>query len=53
MREVPAVVYGLILNHVAHHDLGEAHLNLEVRICKDHLMSLSVVVERPLVLPYS
>jgi len=36
MREVAAVVYGLILNHVAHLDLGEAHLNLEVHIYKDH-----------------
>jgi hypothetical protein len=35
MREMAAVVYGLILNHVAHLDLGEAHLNLEVNIYKD------------------
>ena len=32
MREVAVVVYGLILNHVAHLDLGEAHLNLEVHL---------------------
>ena len=35
MREVPAVLYGMILNHVAHLYLGEAHLNLEVHINKD------------------
>ena len=35
MREVPAVLYGLIINHVAHLDLGEAHFNLEVHIYKD------------------
>ncbi len=51
MREVAAVLYGLILNHVAHLDLGEAHLKLEVHIYKDLWLSVSVVVKIPLVLP--